>query len=199
MVETNMEHKNLIILLFLSLLFSCSETTVSSNSVSNTNEKTPIGFHIVNGPRQGFMYADTIGPQYTYRYITSTIINNSTTQLHLEIDFTKAKNNSNDSFKSLVFLLPRHLTPDRQQFDQALSEELKRFLSKVRITQVSLDTILIPNQKCVMSFGILTDVKYAEPFGISLKALEVDSSMATLGLGFDGTLLPCGKISFIKH
>lgn len=191
--------KNLVRLLFLSALYSCTDSGDSSNGQTNSIEKLPSGFYIENGPRQGFIYADSIGPQYTYRYITTTIRNDSVTPMTLKINFSEVKNNFKDSLKSIVFLLPRHLTPDRQRFDQEMSKELRWFLSRVAKTPVSLDTILGPKQKCVMTFGILTDVKYAEPYGICLKGSTSHPSTTTLALSFDKYLIPCGQIKFISN
>ncbi len=194
-----MTFKNLVGLLFLIVLFSCADSKDISNGQTNSIEKLPRGFYIENGPRQGFMFADSIGPQYTYRYITSTIINDSTASMRLEINFSETKNTVKDSLKSIVFLLPTHLTPEKQQFDQYMSRELKWFLSRVTKTPISLDTILGPKQKCVMTFGILTDVKYAEPFGICLKGSTINASTTTLALCFDKYLIPCGQISCINN
>ena len=194
-----MTFKNLVRLLFLNVLFSCTDSSDSSNGQTNSIEKLPTGFYLENGPRQGFIYADSIGPQYTYRYITTTIRNDSTAPMTLKINFSKVKSNFKDSLKSIVFLLPRHLTPERQHFDQEMSKELKWFLSRVAKAPVSLDTILGPKQKCVMTFGILTDVKYAEPYGIYLKGSSSHSSATTLALSFDKYLIPCGQITFISN
>lgn len=194
-----MMFKNLVGLLFLIVLLSCTDSTDISKGQTSSIEKLPGGFYIENGPRQGFMFADSIGPQYTYRYITTTIINDSIAPMRLEIKLSETKNSVKDSLNSIVFILPRHLTPTRQQFDQYMSKELKWFLSRVTKTPVSLDTMLGPKQKCLMTFGILTEVKYPEPFGICLKGSSSNSSVTTLALSFDKYLIPCGQVSFINN
>jgi hypothetical protein len=179
--------------LSIGLLFLISFCSCSDNSREHS------GFYIENGPRQGFQYADSIGPLYHYRYITTTIINDSVIPMRLEINFLKEDTTLKVSFKSKVFLLPRSLTPEKQQFDPSTSIELRKFLAKVNEAPIAFDTMLSPKGKCVMAFGILTDTKYEQPNGICLKASTRSSSTVTLGLSFDNNLIPCGQISFITN
>lgn len=175
-------------LLFLFSFFSCSH-----------NSREHSGFYIENGPRKGSQYADSIGPLFHYRYITTTIINYSVIPMRLEINFLKEDTTLRVNLKSRVFLLPRSLTSEKGQVDPSISKELRKFLAKVDETPIAFDTILSPKGKCVMTFGILTDTKYEQPNGIGLKASTMSSSTVTLGLSYDNNLIPCGQISFITN
>jgi hypothetical protein len=198
--------KNLVGLLILISLCSCKNSTDSSNSHTN-----PPGFSIKNSQRSGLGYIDTNGTAFTYRDITTIITNDSTIPMRLVIDFSKEKNTTNDSLKTTVFMLPRRrlsietlLFPVNRQTDPGMTNELQWFLDKVTEIPVSLDTVLSPKGKCVMTFGILNDSKYADPYAIGLKASIESSSTVTLGLSFDRIpsehhLIPCGQISFITN
>jgi hypothetical protein len=150
-------------------LYSClnnqpKEHKYEKNFSSYSNSKKILGVSIENGPRQGFQYFDSLGTEYTYRYITTTITNDSIVPIQLKISFSKEYNylRSNDSLKSKVFLLPRELTPDRQHYDNSISKELKTFLDKDVDNPISLDKRINPNEKLIMTFGVLTDIKYGE-------------------------------------
>jgi hypothetical protein len=119
--------------------------------------------------------------------------------MRLQINFLKEDTALKDSLKSRAFLLPRSLTPEKQQFDQSMAIELRKFLAKVDETPIVFDTMLSPKGKCVMTFGILTDTKYEQPNGIGLKASIRSLSTVALGLSFDNNLIPCGQISFITN
>ncbi|MGZ3920860.1 MAG: hypothetical protein ACXVC7_11225, partial [Bacteroidia bacterium] len=124
-----------------------------------------------------------------------------TIPMRLEINFSKQNEVGNGNLKSTVFLLPRR-EPVRgaeltsQKLPIAHSMSLKDFLDRVTGVSVELDTIISSKGKCVMTFGLITDTKYAEPFGISLKASNKSTSTVTLGLSFNNNLIPCGLITF---
>ena len=120
----NMTVKYFIQLLFI-LLYSCSSNLVKTDFGKGEKQ---FGFHIENGPRQGFQYFDSTKTEYNYRYYTITITNDTIVPILLQINFDKTDILVNDSVKSKIFLLPRHLTPDKQHFDQTMSKELIKFL-----------------------------------------------------------------------
>ena len=180
-------------LLFLFVFCNCSYNTNDQGDYS--------GFYIENGPRQGLKYIDSIGPQYDYTCVTTTIRNDSVVPMRLKINFSKEDSTLNDSLKAKVFLLPKRLTTEKKQFYTSMSKELRNFLNGVDEATVSLDTLLSANEKCVMTFGILTNTKYGQPYGIGLRALNKSSSKVTLELSFyrkpgKQYLIPCGEISF---
>jgi hypothetical protein len=128
--------------------------------------------------------------------------------------------------KLKVFLLPRELTPDQQQFDQSVSKELQHFLDTGTHIPVFLDKLLNPKERCVMTFGTLTKRGDPDPFQLALLSKKhefyfnshdsiikhevsvKDQFSLSLGLDFspvenaDNTncyiVIPCGKISFPK-
>ncbi len=182
-----MTSRLLIGFLFLVCFCCCSD-----------NQKEHSGFYIENGPRQGYQYADSTGPAYHYRCITTTIINDSVAPMHLKINFQK-EGNVKDSLNSRVFLLPLNLPPEKKQVYPGMSTGLRKFLSQVNETSVDLDTILASKEKCVVTFGILTEARFEQPNGIGLVASAKTSSIIPLGLRFDNNLVPCGHISFISN
>lgn len=213
-------NKYLIVLTILSaFIYSCSEEPPKENVhgtyFGNYSEKC-FGISIENGPRQGFQYFDSAGTEYTYRYITTTITNDSTAPVHLQIAFSKEYNylRSNGDLKSKVFLLPRELTPERQHFDSSMSKELKNFLDTGTDIVAFLDRVINPNERCVMTFGVLTDMRYPDFFRMALVSryhrsrfandslikkmpLIKDSLILPLGLALENRfVIPCGQISF---
>lgn len=209
-------------LVFLFGLYSCSDDPPEEHrhdKYFGTYSKKYSRIAIDNGQRQGFQYIDSLGAQYNYRYITTTITNDSIVPIHLTVLFSKEYNylRSNNSLKAKVFLLPRALTPDRQHFDNSMSIELKAFLDKDVDKPISLNKIINPNERLVMTFGVLTEVKYGEFMYMELissdkqfhlnknDSLEnpVHSSedMQTFYLALDlinNFVIPCGQISFLK-
>jgi hypothetical protein len=190
--------------LLICLAFSCSDN-------QQHPVKKSLGLYIENGPRQGFKYFDSAGTEYRYRYTTTSITNDSIVPVRLTIKLPKECNHpcSDGSQKLRAFLLPRELTPEKQQFDDSMSRELKEFLSVNSETPVSLDKIINPKEKCVMTFGILTDIKCEDPSQITLLLNEHDQLSVLLRLDFltfyhKGTPkcyldIPSGQISFSNN
>ena len=224
LTSTPMTLKYLFGLLFVFGLYSCSDD--APNEVkhekyfgSYSDSQKGSGISIENGPRQGFQYFDSAGTEYSYRYITTTISNDSLVPIHLIISFSKEYTylRSHNSLKSKVFLLPRELTPERQHFDNSMSKELKHFLDKDVDAPISLDKIINPNERLVMTFGVLTEMKYGEFMRMELISsdkqfhLNPDDSLENivhpsedsrtfyLGLNLvNSFIIPCGQISFSK-
>jgi len=189
--------RNSILLLFTVSVFSCSDNE-SKKHLQNISEKH-FGISIENGPRQGFQYFDSARCEYDYRYVTTTITNDSIVPVHLEIYFSEEYNSlrTHDSLNSKVFLLPRALTPKRQHFDGSMSKELKDFLDTEIDTPISLDTTINPKEECVIRFGVLTDIEYVDPMRIALITSIKNRSALSLQLSIDnGLIIPCGQISF---
>ena len=199
--------KNLFRLVFLIFLYGCSDNL---NHYANrtgeeirTGEKQS-GLYIENGPRQGMQYIDSSGAEYNYRYNTITIWNDSTVAIQLGIGFSEMGMNLKDSIRSKIFLLPRHLTPNEQHFDTGgISEELKRFLDFEIDNPVHVSKVLNPGEKCVLTFGVLTDTKYPDPttpYETELFTSHENSSAISLKLKINNTLIiPCGQFSYMKQ
>lgn len=192
--------KHLFRLVFLICLYGCSGN--SDNHVNRTGEKQS-GLYIENGLRQGMQYVDSTGAEYNYRYNTITIWNDSTVAIQLEIGFSEMGMNLKDSIKSKIFLLPRHLTPNEQHFDAGgMSEELKRFLDFEINSPVHLSKALNPKEKCVLTFGVLTDTKYPDPttpYETKLLTSHENTSAISLKLKINDTLIiPFGQFSYVQ-
>ena len=204
-----MKYRNLIGLIFLIGVYSCTDNQQVDTNIPNQSEKYS-DIHIKNGPRQGFEYFDLMKNRFMYIYTTMTITNDSKSPVNLEISLSK---NYTDSLKSKVFLLPRTLTPESQHFDNSMSKELKLFLDRDLDTPISLNKIIYPNENCIVTFGtltnmkyFLTDIKYRAPSNIALKTSVNNPSILSLQLnlddGFKDTIndiiIPCGQITFKK-
>jgi hypothetical protein len=221
-----------IILYILTIVCSCSDDASNKNGSIKTTENYSekySGISIENEPRQGSPFIDSSGTEYFYICKKITVINDTTVPIDLKISFSKEYDHirAKKGLKSKVFLLPEELTSDEQQynvtmskelkFDLGLTKELKAFLS-TSIETISLNRTLNPKEKCVMRFGILTnvkyitDLKYPQPnyFGLKLKTNKYaqDSPIAKgdlidkqltipLVLYLDNPYaIPCGQISF---
>lgn len=192
--------KPLFQLVFLICLYSCS-----GNAYKHVNRPgdRQFGLNIENGPRQGMQYFDSSGVEYNYRYNTITIWNDSIAPIQLEIGFSEMGMNTKDSLQSKFFLLPRHLTPNQQQFDKGeISEELKRFLEFEIDKPEHLSKVLKPGEKCVLTFGVLTDIKYPDPttpYETKLLTSNDNTSAISLKLKINDTLIiPCGQFSYMQ-
>jgi hypothetical protein len=167
LIIIRIKFKYLFGLLLVFGLYSCSddppEQRRNDKYFGPYYQKKYSQISIENGPRQGFQY-NSKGTEYNYRYITTTITNDSLVPFRLRISFFKEYKYLRDRniLKSKVFLLPRKLTPERQHFDKSMSKELKSFLDRDVDVPICLDTIIHPNERIVMTFAVLTDEKYGE-------------------------------------
>ena len=218
-----------IILFLLTIICSCSDNEpnkqLSKKTIDFYSEKY-FGISIENEPRQGSPFIDSSGTEYFYICKKITVSNDTTVPIDLKISFSKEYDHirAKKGLKSKVFLLPEELTSDEQQynvtmskelkFDLGITKELKSFLN-MSIETVSLNKTLKPKEKCVMRFGILTDVKYITDlkcprpnyFGLKLKTNNYTSDSLIpngdkqltlpLVLYLDNPFaIPCGQISF---
>ena len=211
--------KNLVRLVFLICLFGCSGNSgnfaykADPKQFSHNFKNDPkqalqyrylqFGLYIENGPRQGMQYFDSSFAEYNYRYNTITIRNDSTAAIQLEIGFLETGMNLKDSMRSKFFLLPRHLTPNEQHMDSGgISKELKRFLDFESDHPVHLSKVLKPREKCVLTFGVLTNRKYPDPttpYETELLTSHENTSATSLKLKINNTLIiPCGQFSYIQ-
>ena len=189
--------KILFQLIFLICLYGCSN---NSDGYAGRKGQKQFGLYIENGPRQGFQYFDSAKTEYNYRYNTITITNDTIIPVQLEIGFSYTEKNIGESNKSKVFLLPRHLTPSEQHFDESMSDELKRFLDYDIDKPEHLNKTLNTTEKCVLTFGVLTNTKYPDPttpYETKLLISNESSSALSLKLKINDTLIiPCGIASY---
>lgn len=189
--------KNIFRLLFFISLCGCTNNTVSHAKIIR---QTQFGLYIENGQRQGFQHFDSTKTEYSYRYNTITITNDTTIPIQLEIGFSE-KDLSNISY-SKVFLLPRQLTPSKQQFDNSISDELKSFLDLDTDKLEHLNKTLKPTEKCVLTFGVLTNTIYPDPttpYETKLLTYTETPSSISCKLKINDTLvIPCGHFRFLE-
>ena len=119
------------------------------------------GLQIENGPNQGLNYTDTLGTKYSYRYITTTITNDSTISINLQIassnEYAYPAPYNDQKFR--VFLLPKELSPDKITYDRSSYElgdnEIRSFFDRGLNPPYILNETLEPGEKCVVTFGTL--------------------------------------------
>ena len=188
-----------------SLIFALLVVSVSGCSGNPPKAKSGLshlGLYIENGPRQGFQYFDKDSTEFNYRYFTIKIVNDTLIPFDVEIDLTGRNAIRVDSFVSTVFLLPRHLTPEEQQFDSFISPELKKFLDEDTGKPEKLNKLLNPDEKLVVTFGVLTNVNDFDPtrpFETRLVPSKKNSGEVSLSLKLnDRVIIPCGSVLFKK-
>lgn len=190
--------KNIFRLFIFISLYGCS---VNSDSHVSKSSQAKLGLEIENGQRQGFQYFDSAKTEYNYRYNTITITNDTTVSIQIEIGFSE--HDLNEIAYSKVFLLPRQLTPNKQQFDNSISVGLKRFLDLGTYKPEHLSETLEPNEKCVLTFGVLTKTKYSDPttpYETKLLTSKEISSTISFKLKINDTLIiPCGHLTYIEN
>ena len=191
---------NYFIELLFILLYGCSCNSVKQDFGKAEKQ---FGLHIDKGPRQGFQYFDSTKTEYNYRYYTITITNDTIVPILLKINFETTDNHVNDSIKSKIFLLPRHLTPDKQLFDKTMSKELIKFIDLEIDTPQNLIKTLKQREKCVLTFGVLTDTKYFDPttpYGTEILTSNENLSVIAMKLKInDRLIIPCGQFSYINN
>lgn len=195
----NMTFKRPFLFACIVFLYSCSDNL---DDQTTRGSQLQLGLNIENGPRQGFQYIDSNNTEYNYRYYTMTITNDTTIPVKLEIGFQNTELRLSDSSKSNIFLLPRHLTPKKQQMDLGgISKELKAFLDFNIDSLIHLTKTINPAERCVMTFGVLTDIKYTDPttpFATKLLTENERPSGQTFKLKInDALIIPCGQFTYI--
>jgi hypothetical protein len=198
-----LKYKLISTVFILCTISACGQNEKNKDGVTTIASEKKYGLYIANGQRQGMQYFDSTKTEYNYRYYTMMITNDSIIPIHLNINISEAVINLRNTIKSKIFLLPRHLTPEEQQFDQGgMSKELKSFLDQDIDTPVYLNKILNPTERCVLTFGVLTDTKYLDPttpFDTRLIVLNENSSALSIKLKInDGLIIPCGQFSYIN-
>ena len=199
--------KHLFHCIFLICVLGCSDNSHNSRNsgsfytdIKDIGEKQ-FGLRIVNAARQGMGYVSTAHPPSNYRNYTITLINDTIIPIQLEIGFSKDSLRSKSNSK--IFLLPRYLTPKARDMDYGMSKELIKFLDFEIDKPEHLSKVLNPAGKCVLTFGVLTPLKYADPttpFDTKLLASKRDESTINLELKINDTLIiPCGQFSYIKQ
>ena len=191
---------NYFIELLFILLFGCSCNSVKQDFGKGEKQ---FGLHIDKGPRQGFQYFDSTKTEYNYRYYTIEITSDTIVPILLKINFDTTDIPVNDSIKSKIFLLPRHLTLEKQQFDQTMSKELIKFLDVEIDNPQNLIKTLKQGEKCVFTFGVLTDIKYFDPTTpYSTEILTSNENLSVIAMKLkinDRLIIPCGQFSYINN
>lgn len=194
--------KHLLRLLLIICIYATAGNSYSQ-LIKTTGEKK-FGLNIKNGPRQGLQYFDSTKTENSYRYYTMTITNDSTIPIQLNIYFSQKEVGLNDRRKSKVFLLPRQLTPAATQFDKSISNELKKYLDMKSHTPEHFNKILKPEEKCVLTFGFLTNSNLwtydpTNRFDPKLIVSKEKSSAQSIKLKISDTLIIlCGQFSYIN-
>ncbi len=192
---------NYLFLLLTSIcLLGCSGPSQQTTTQPKIGEKQS-GLFVEHGPRHGFQYVDSAGMEYNARYFSLPLTNDTVIPIQLEVYFPEAARNIIDSTHSKVFLLPRNLTPDGLFFDHNLTN-LQRFMDAGVYNGEHLNKTLQPCEKCILAFGVLTNIKYPDPtfpIGGKLVTTIENESTVSLKLEISDTLIsPCGKLIYLK-
>lgn len=121
------------------------------------------GVYMDHGPQQGQYYTDPQGNSWFYRYMTTTISNDSVMPLHIDLAFLKEYHYpapmDEQTFK--VFLLPETLMADKEY--EAYQKDLKNFLDRPLEKPLELHKIIYPKGSYEITIGVLTGLKYMSP------------------------------------
>lgn len=190
--------KHLFILIFLFCLFGCSDN--SEIHINGTGKKQ-FGLYIENSQRRGSQFFDSTMTEYDYRYYNVIIMNDSIIPVRLAINLYKMDTNSLENLESKVFLLPTRLVPEKQHLYQNIPKKIKRFLENGIDKPIFFNKTLKPTEKCILTFGVLTNTKYLNPttpFGPRLLTTNENSSKFSFKLRInDYLIIPCGHFSYI--
>lgn len=125
------------------------------------------GLKIENTPTRGLGFTDTLGTKYGLAYITTTITNDSTIPIHLQIAFSKEYDYpiayGDEQFK--VIPLPKEWALNGVEITDSIINELPKYIDKP-----FLNRTLEPRERCVATIGILrpirTNLCSATPYAI---------------------------------
>lgn len=156
-----------IILGFLTLLivYSCFQQTSKNgqqiNNGLNQHLGSKIGLKIENRVNRGAGFTDSEGNDYWLIHIASTITNDSTIPIQLQMAFSKKYDYpieyGNQKFN--IFLLPKvfaldggTIVTDQAMFTDSMQIELLKYLENGD-TPYMLNKTLKPGEKCVVAIG----------------------------------------------
>lgn len=212
--------KYVAIVALIIVLTGCLGNQLSSDPENRKHHVSQNGLLIVNGINRGISYTDSLGSNYSLRYIPCTITNDSTIAIHLHLAFSKKYNyrprpDASEEFR--LIHLPTEWALDGSVVTESMIEQLPK-----HITNPSLIRTLEPGEKMVIGIGTL----YPNPTnftGILPKTLFVhsdegifqkcdwlmkkepfiligDKNELELGLrlnfGENCMIVPCGHISY---
>ena len=192
----------------LIVLIGCSCIQQPSNS----------GLLIENGINRGISYTDSLGTNYSIRYIPITITNDSTIPIHLQMAFSKEYDYpiayGNQKFK--VFLMPKEWATDRGTITDSMVVELKIYIEKPLLNET-----IEPGEKYLLAIGtlypnpakisgVLPNLLFAQSNGDNFQSCDflMDQDKSTnskLALGLklvfneSCLIIPCGKISYPEN
>ena len=219
-----------ILIGFATLLIACSfpqkdsKSGVQSGGDSQHQVRVHPGLKIENSPNRGLNYTDPQGIMYSYRYIPTTITNDTKIPVCIQIDLSKEYDYPNEygDQKFRVFLLPEEVMSDKVTWDSSTYEiddnELRNFFDRDLNPPYVLNDTLKPGDKLELSLGalyprptlcgVVPNVLFLEKeIGIYQECRRLeneDHSLSTplsLGLkvnfcGDNCFVIPCGNISY---
>jgi hypothetical protein len=160
-------------------------------------DKKQYGITIHNSQRYGFQYYDSTGNEYDFRYYKTTITNDTSVRVRVELGSTERLS------EWKVFIIPNHLTANGQSFDPATNPDMKKILDEeLEIPTVHVTT-LDPSEKSERTIGVLSKSKYfspTTPFDTKLyltKKGNLKRRFFKLKLN-DKLIIPFGAIGYLK-
>ena len=157
-----MKIRTILGLLIVLIVYSCSQQTskgvLQIENVPNHNLKSKTGLKIEYGPNLGTTHIDTLGIKSFYVHMTTTITNDSTIPIHLQLALSNEyefPTFCGDSNKYKVFLLPEELTPDTATLYNSIVNGQHDFLNSPLDKPNILNRTLNSGEYCVVTIGVL--------------------------------------------
>ncbi len=218
-----MKFRTITGLLSLLIVGSCSQQTSKSEpqtkKILSQNIKTKGGLLIEKGGNRGTEYIDSLGNDYSFRYVPIFITNDSTIRISVQLAFEKEYDYSVDygDGKFKVIPLPKewgHNGTTDSMFDK-MFEELPTYMNNPVIDQT-----IEPGEKITLGIGTLmikpreVSININAPFAHTEEGFlsncewqmnEDPLSNPEIALGLElvinetCTIIPCGQISYPEH
>ncbi|WP_223034903.1 hypothetical protein [Hanstruepera marina] len=217
----------LLVLIICSCIQKKSQDKLNTENYSNQRNESKSGLRIENSPTRGTGFSDLSGKKYGMVYITTTITNDSTIPILLQIAFSKEydypPSYGDEQFK--IIILPNEWTQAGVEITDDMMNELLQTKNKHFLNET-----LKPNKRLVATIGLIRPIRpnlcSATPYGlleISEKENFTSCSWTTidynnqnqsyidlsigLKVGFCTTcetyksckIISCGEISFLKN
>ena len=223
-----MNYRIILILLIGLIVYSCfQKKTIDKSQIEETlNQKhdQKTGLQFENGPTRGQYFHDSTGLKQGLIYIKTTITNDSTTAINLQIELDEEYEYPNmyGKEKFNLIILPNIFTLDRTEITDSILNNLLKTNSKQFFRKT-----LKPNETCVLSIGVLRASKpelcSATPYALMEYSdqrsysdcdvrkektqlnrekpfLGIKVGFCTVGGDYEScTIIPCGKISYSKE
>lgn len=212
-----MTFRNIILILF-GAAFCCCEEALPTKTHLHPRYS---GIYIDHGSMTGIWYSDRSGNIYNYRSVTSTITNDSTLPLHLDLSLP-AKQYYPAPYSEQyyhIYIIPEAISGEHIKNE---SKALKEFLDSASSLNYTFRKIIPPKKELTLTIGVLSSSKSLTPGQMALMSKEhkphfvahdslithaiSEAKVLDLLFGIDFYkpantihIIPCGKMWFTKQ